>query len=130
MKSSCWSLFLSLYSRPLITLSINLVGKSVFLNLFLIIFFSFVKSVLVRFDLCKSPIITLPLYFLSILEFQGVDNLVSLQWADVIKIPFWNSKLVSKKPLGFGSNVNLLIFSDGNYLSHWTKDLLGSFYSD
>ena len=79
MKSSCWSLFLSLYSRPLITLSINLVGKSVFLNLFLIIFFSFVKSVLVRFDLCKSPIITLPLYFLSILEFQGVDNLVSLQ---------------------------------------------------
>ena len=87
MKSSCWSLFLSLYSKPLITLSINLVGKSAFLNLFLI-FFSFVKSVLTRFDLCKSPIVTLRLYFLGILEFQGVGNLVSLWWTDVIKIHF------------------------------------------
>ena len=58
---------------------INLVGKSAFLNLFLIILFSFVKSVLIRFDLCKSPIITLRLYFLGILEFQGVGNLVSLR---------------------------------------------------
>ena len=45
MKSPCWSLFLSLHSKRLITLPIKLVGKSAFLNLLLIILFSFVKSV-------------------------------------------------------------------------------------
>ena len=40
MKSSCRSLFVSLYSKPLITLSINLVGKSAFLNLFLSEYFT------------------------------------------------------------------------------------------
>ena len=78
MKSSCWSLFLSLYSKPLITLSTKLVVKSAFLKLFLIIFFSFVKWELIRFDLGKSPIIFLLLYFLGILELQGVGNLVSI----------------------------------------------------
>ena len=57
----------------------NLVRKSAFLNLFLIMFLKSVKSVLILFDLCKSPIITLRSYFLGILEFQGVINLVSLQ---------------------------------------------------
>ena len=82
MEPSCWSLFFSLYSKPLITLPINLVGKSAFLNLFLIIFPSLVKSVLIRLDLWKSPILTLRLYFLGILDFQGVGNLVSLRWTD------------------------------------------------
>ena len=40
MKSSYWSLFVSLHSKPLITLSINLVGKSAFLNLFLSEYFT------------------------------------------------------------------------------------------
>ena len=62
-----------------ITLSINLVGKSAFLNLLSIIIFLFVKSVLVHFDLCKSQIITLTSYILGISEAKGVGNLVSLR---------------------------------------------------
>ena len=80
------------------------------------------KLVLIRCDLCKSPIITLRLYFLGIFKFQGVANLVSFKWTDVIKTAFWNSKLVSRNLFGFSS--------DGNYLRHWTKDLLGFFYGD
>ena len=70
MNSSCRFLFLSLYSKLLIILSINLAGKYAFLNLLLILFFSFVKSVLSRFDLFKYPIVTLSLYFLGILELK------------------------------------------------------------
>ena len=70
MNSSCRFLFLSLYSKLLIILSINLAGKYAFLNLLLILFFSFVKSVLIRFDLFKYPIVTLSLYFLGILELK------------------------------------------------------------
>ena len=70
MNSSCRFLFLLLYSKLLIILSINLAGKYAFLNLLLILFFSFVKSVLIRFDLFKYPIVTLSLYFLGILELK------------------------------------------------------------
>ena len=45
------------------------------------------KSVIIRFGLCKSPIFTLHLYFFGILEFQGIGNLVSLRLSDLIKIP-------------------------------------------
>ena len=80
--------FLSLHSKRLTPLSINLVGKFAFLNLFLIILFPFVKSELIYFDLFESPMITLLVYFLGILDFQGVGDLVSLQWTNVIKISF------------------------------------------
>ena len=55
---------------------INLVGKSAFLNLFLITFFSFVKSVLICFNLLNVQLLHY-VYTFSALEFQGVGNLVS-----------------------------------------------------
>ena len=72
--------------------------------------FSFVKSVLFHFDLCNSQIITLLLYFLGILEFQVVGNLVSIQLTDIVNISFWNSKLVSKNLFRFSSNINLMLW--------------------
>ena len=82
------------------------------------------KSEVILFDLRISLMITLRLYFLGILESQGTPNFVSLRRIDVIKIPFWISKLVSKNFFGHQ------LCSDGNYLSHRTKDLLDSFYDN
>ena len=68
---------------------------------------------------------TLRLYFLGILESKRVWNLDSLQQPDTFKTPSCNSELVSKNV--FGPSFSVAIFSDGNYLSHWTRSTRFSF---